>query len=82
MKTVKITHKGWYLFCPCYLHEGWETEEGLTIYPRLKLWGLLDWANIVCQFNNWLGSHFGYEGGFGVTRILQLSKPFNLSFKI
>jgi hypothetical protein len=66
-RTFTLTGKGWMLFCPIYLPQGWETSPELMPFPRWRMWLLLDAAFAVQQGLNWLVSFFNPEAcGFGV----------------
>jgi hypothetical protein len=45
LKTFTITGRGWFLFCPIYLTEGWEDSPFLEAIPRRAwLWQVYDFA--------------------------------------
>jgi len=81
-ETVTVTHKGWLLFCPCYLAEGFEADDALCPYPRFRLGWLLDLAFAWMQFQNWIVSFFNPEAcGFWVAGVKPLPKPKTIRFK-
>ncbi len=49
LQTITLTGKGWLLFCPIYLPEGWQDSPELCPIPRWHLWWLLSAAFAVQQ---------------------------------
>lgn len=54
--TLTLTGKGWLLFCPVYLTEGWETSDELAPVARWHLHWLLSLAFGAQQVINWIVS--------------------------
>ena len=80
-RTVTVTHKGWFYFCPCYLPEGFEEADDLAPLPRYRLSFLLDAAFGFAQCLNWCLSWFGKEGGFMVAGVRPLRAPKRITFR-
>ncbi len=63
MRTIELTltGKGWFLFCPIYLPEGWETSPELSPVARWNMHWLLEAAFTVQQGINLIVSLFDPE---------------------
>jgi len=59
MRSILVSHEGWFLFCPVYWSE--EEQEAVAKYGA---WWLFDLALEVQQFRNWCLSFFEIESGF------------------
>jgi hypothetical protein len=75
--TVTITGRGWFLFCPIWLPEGWEDEDTLAPLPRGVPWLVLDAALEVQQFLNFLISFFDPDA-CGFMAMVESVEPFEM----
>ena len=67
--TERVTAKGWFLMCPVYLIEGWESCDHLNMLPRYKLWVLFEFAFFIQQCINFVMSFMDHNScGFMVRK--------------
>lgn len=72
---VKVTHEGWFLFCPVWVPEGQEDNIELSPIPKFRMWWLLDLALLVQQGMNWFISLFNEDAVGFVAVIKELKTP-------
>lgn len=59
MKLIKVTHEGWFVFCPCWFEEGFDYSDAISPIPKWKLWPVLEARLLVTQVLNWIMSALG-----------------------
>lgn len=71
--------KGWFVFCPIYLAEGWDTGKDFVMVPRFRLWWLFELALFFQEGVNWIISTTNPDAcGYTCKLTKKYDKPFEV----
>lgn len=72
-RVVKVTAKGWFVFCPVWLVDGWQDGDTFELVPRFRLWLLYDACIWIQQAVNFVIGLFDEDKvGFYVSRVREI----------